>query len=164
MHARLTLLQFLNEVIEPHVGGPIRVEAVVTGPPGEVAPEIRRMPEILHAMTTFVENATDFARSEILVSARFDDETISVEVRDDGPGFAAEVLSRLGQPYVTTRPHGEGSRSGHAGMGLGFFIAKQLLERSGAEVDVRNNRKSGAVVSAKWPRAKLQDPTLSAGF
>lgn len=160
MHARLTLLQFLNEVIEPHLGGPIRVEAVVTGPPGDVAPEIRRMPEVLHAMTTFVENATDFARSEILVSARFDDTAIIVEVRDDGPGFAAEVLGRLGQPYVTTRPGGEGSRSGHTGMGLGFFIAKTLLEKTGAVVAFENARRGGAVVSARWLRSTIEAPPL----
>ena len=160
MHARLTLLQFLNEVIEPHLGGPIRVEAVVTGPPGAAAPEIRRMPEVLHAMTTFVENATDFARSEILVSARFDDNAIIVEVRDDGPGFAAEVLGRLGQPYVTTRPQGEGSRSGHTGMGLGFFIAKTLLEKTGAVVAFENARRGGAVVSARWLRNSIEAPPL----
>ena len=49
-------------------------------------------------------------------------------------------------------------------MGLGFFIAKQLLERSGAKVTVKNARKGGAIVSAEWPRARLQDPTLSFGF
>ena len=55
-------------------------------------------------------------------------------MRDDGPGFAPEVLAKLGEPYVTSRPGGEGSRTGHIGMGLGFFIAKTLLERTGAVV------------------------------
>ena len=96
------------------------------------------MPEVLHAMTSFVENAVDFARSEVLVSVRFDDETVVVEVRDDGPGFSPDVLAKLGEPYVTSRPGAEGSRSGHVGMGLGFFIAKTLLERTGARVDFRN--------------------------
>jgi two-component system, sensor histidine kinase RegB len=118
------------------------------------------MPEVLHAMTTFVENATDFARSEILVSARFDENAITVEVRDDGPGFASEVLGRLGQPYVTTRPQGEGSRSGHTGMGLGFFIAKTLLEKTGAVVTFENARRGGAVVSARWLRSGIEAPPL----
>lgn len=160
MHARLTLLQLLNEVVEPHVSGAIRVEAVVTGPPGAQAPEIRRMPEVLHAMTTLVENATDFARSEVLVSARFDATAVIVEVRDDGPGFSPDVLAKLGQPYVTTRPHGEGSRSGHAGMGLGFFIAKTLLEKTGASVSFENARRGGAVVAARWLRSNIEAPPL----
>jgi len=119
-------------------------------------PDIRRMPEITHAFTSFVENAVDFAKSEVLVSARFDAETVSIEVRDDGPGFAPEVLAKLGEPYVTTRPGAEGWRTGHIGMGLGFFIAKTLLERTGALVTFQNGRPHGAVVSARWPRSKIE--------
>ncbi len=155
MHERLSLEQFLHEVIEPHAGGPVRVEAVVTGGPGQ-APDIRRLPEIIHAMTNFVENATDFARSEVLVTARFDARHVSVEVRDDGPGFSTEVLTKLGEPYVTSRPGAEGSRSGHVGMGLGFFISKTLLEGTGASVDFRNEKRGGAVVLARWPRSALE--------
>ena len=164
VHARMGLLQFLNAVIEPQAGGAIRVEAVVTGPPGARPPEIRRMPEVLHAMTSLVENAVDFARSEVLVGVRFDAVTVTVEVRDDGPGFAAEVLARLGQPYVTSRPGGENSRTGHVGMGLGFFIAKTLLERTGAVVTVSNGRRGGANVSARWARAEIEAPPILGAF
>ena len=163
VHARMGLLQFLNEVIEPHAGGAIRVEAVVTGPPGARPPEIRRMPEVLHAMTSLVENAVDFARSEVLVGVRFDDLHVTVEVRDDGPGFSSDVLARLGQPYVTTRPGGENSRTGHVGMGLGFFIAKTLLERTGAAVNVSNGR-GGATVAARWARAEIEAPPIAGAF
>jgi two-component system, sensor histidine kinase RegB len=162
VHERLSLRQLVQEVIEPHAnlerGGVkgVRVEAIVTGAKGMKTPDIRRMPEITHAFTSFVENAVDFAASEILVSARFDAETISIEVRDDGPGFSPEVLAKLGEPYVTTRPGAEGSRTGHIGMGLGFFIAKTLLERTGALVTFQNGRPRGAVVSARWPRSKIE--------
>jgi two-component system sensor histidine kinase RegB len=157
VHERLSLRQLVQEVIEPHAETPdVRVEAIVTGAPSVAAPDIRRMPEITHAFTSFVENAVDFAASEVLVSARFDAETVSIEVRDDGKGFAPEVLSKLGEPYVTTRPGAEGSRTGHIGMGLGFFISKTLLERTGAVVTFQNGRPRGAVVSARWPRAKIE--------
>jgi two-component system sensor histidine kinase RegB len=82
-----------------------------------------------------------------------------MEVRDDGPGFAPEILAKLGEPYVTTRPGAEGSRTGHIGMGLGFFISKTLLERTGAVVTFQNGRPRGAIVSARWPRAKIEAPT-----
>jgi two-component system sensor histidine kinase RegB len=164
VHARMGLLQFLNEVIEPHAKGEIRVEAVVTGPPGARPPEIRRMPEVLHAMTTLVENAVDFARSEVLVGVRFDNLHVTVEVRDDGPGFSPDILARLGQPYVTSRPGGENSRTGHVGMGLGFFIAKTLLERTGATVNVSNGRGAGASVAARWTRAEIEAPPITGAF
>jgi two-component system sensor histidine kinase RegB len=157
MHERMSLLQLAHEVIEPHASTKgVRVEAIVTGASGVKGPDIRRMPEILHAMTTFVENAVDFATSEVLVTVRFDAEMVSMEVRDDGPGFAPEVLAKLGEPYVTTRPGAEGSRTGHIGMGLGFFIAKTLLERTGGVVTFQNGRPKGAIVAARWVRSRIE--------
>jgi two-component system sensor histidine kinase RegB len=164
VHSRMTLLQFVNEVIERHIHTEVRVEALVAGPPGARPPEIRRMPEVLHAMTSFVENAVDFARSEVLVRVRFDEATVSVEIRDDGPGFSSDILARLGQPYVTSRPGGEASRSGHVGMGLGFFIAKTLLERTGAVVAFSNARGGGATISALWPRNLVEAEPGPGGF
>jgi len=157
VHERMSLLQLVNEVIEPHTGvHGVRVEAIVTGAPGAAAPDIWRRPEILHGLATFVENAVDFAASEVLITARFDAGSVSMEVRDDGPGFAPEILAKLGEPYVTSRPGAEGSRTGHIGMGLGFFISKTLLERTGAMVAAQNGRPRGAVVSARWPRSRLE--------
>ncbi|HEX7758644.1 MAG TPA: ActS/PrrB/RegB family redox-sensitive histidine kinase [Caulobacteraceae bacterium] len=162
MHERMSLLQFVREVVEPYADvSAVRVEAVVTGPPGTPAPDLWRRPEILHAMTSIVENAFDFARGEILVTARFDVSSVAVEVRDDGPGFTAEILARLGEPYVTSRPGAEGSRTGHIGMGLGFFIAKTLLERTGAVVSFRNGRGGGAIVTARWLRDRIEAPVAA---
>ena len=159
VHAVMSLVQLLNEVIEPHSGAAVRVEAVVAGAPGASAPYVRRMPEVLRAMTSLVDNAVDFAASDVLITARFDQETVAVEVRDDGPGFAPDVLGKLGQPYVTSRPSGENSRSQHSGMGLGFFIAKTLLERTGAQVEFNNGKTGGAVVAARWRRETVEaDP------
>ena len=162
VHEQLSLRQLVQEVIAAHAESrdnatrAVRVEAIVTGVTGLKTPHVRRLPEITHAFSAFVENAVDFASSEVLVSARFDAETISMEVRDDGPGFAPEVLGKLGEPYVTTRPGAEGSRTGHIGMGLGFFIAKTLLERTGALVTFHNSSPHGAVVSARWPRSNIE--------
>ena len=158
VHERLSLRQLVQEVIEPHanVSRDVRVEAIVSGAKDVKTPDIRRMPEITHAFTTFVENAVDFARSEILVSARFDADSVTIEVRDDGPGFAPEILAKLGEPYVTSRPGGEGSRTGHIGMGLGFFISKTLLERTGATVTFHNGKPHGAVVAARWDRSVVE--------
>jgi two-component system sensor histidine kinase RegB len=157
VHERMSLRQLVQEVLEPHasVKG-VRVEAIVTGPPGARPPDIWRLPEITHAFTSFVENAVDFADAEVLVSARFDADTVSMEVRDDGPGFSAEVLAKLGEPYVTSRPGVAGGRTGHVGMGLGFFIAKTLLERTGAVVTFQNGRPRGAVVAARWARSRIE--------
>jgi two-component system sensor histidine kinase RegB len=158
LHERMTLQQLLDAVTEPHLGlsAEVEIETAIVGPPDTDAPDIRRIPEATHALSTFVENAVDFARSKITVTARHDAKHLTIEVRDDGPGFAPEILARLGEPYVTSRPGAEGSRTGHIGMGLGFFIGKTLLERSGATVDVRNAKPNGASITVRWSRAKVE--------
>ena len=154
-HARMSLSQLLDEVSEPHRTD-ILVSAEVTCAPGAPILEVRRLPEVLHALSAFVENASDFAETSVEITAHYDAERLMIEVRDDGPGFSPEVMARLGEPYVTTRSQGEGSRSHHHGMGLGFFIAKTLLERTGAQVEFRNARSGGALVVARWRRASVE--------
>lgn len=157
VHGHMSLNQLVEEAVAPHTKEPeVRVEAVISGPRGEEPPDVRRLPEVLHALTSFVENAVDFAKSEVLITARFDDRNITLEVKDDGPGFAPDILAKLGEPYVTSRPGAEGSRSGHIGMGLGFFISKTLMERTGGVVTFRNGKAGGAVVTVRWPREALE--------
>ena len=45
-------------------------------------------------------------------------------------------------------------------MGLGFFIAKTLLERTGATVEFRNGRRAGAIVTARWARSQIEAAPL----
>jgi two-component system sensor histidine kinase RegB len=157
VHGHMSLGQLVEEAVAPHTKEPeVRVEAVISGPRGEDPPDVRRLPEVLHALTSFVENAVDFARSEVLITARFDDRNITLEVKDDGPGFSPDILAKLGEPYVTSRPGAEGSRSGHIGMGLGFFISKTLMERTGGVVTFRNGKAGGAVVTVRWSREALE--------
>lgn len=163
MYERISLTQFISDILAPHQGQPaVRTEGLIAGPRGAPPPDIWRKSEVSHAISAFVENAYDFARSEILVIGRFDAKSITIEVRDDGPGIDAEVLAKLGEPYITSRPGAEGSRTSHVGMGLGFFIAKTLLERTGAIVEAKNIRREGAVVIAQWPRAALEAIELPA--
>jgi two-component system sensor histidine kinase RegB len=87
---------------------------------------------------------------------------VAVIISDDGPGFSPEVMARIGEPYVTSRGRQAGPESAGmepAGLGLGFFIAKTLLERSGATVDFANRPApdKGAVVRIRWPRADFDE-------
>jgi len=67
------------------------------------------------------------------------------------------VMDALGEPYITTRParpRGQVKDGEPSGLGLGFFIAKTLLERSGAAVTLENRQRPqrGAIVKISWPR------------
>ena len=73
------------------------------------------------------------------------------------PAFTQSVINLLGEPYVTNRPRADGDQE-ESGMGLGFFIAKTLLERSGASIQIANRvlPETGALVEIIWPRERLE--------
>jgi two-component system sensor histidine kinase RegB len=155
-HSRMALSQLLDEVSDAYAEHQILINKEVSCAAGTPILEIKRLPEVLHGLAAFVENAVDFADTSVELTAHYDEDRLLIEVRDDGPGFSAEVIGRLGEPYVTTRSHGEGSRMNHHGMGLGFFIAKTLLERTGAQVEFRNAKGGGALVCARWRRVDVE--------
>jgi two-component system sensor histidine kinase RegB len=122
-------------------------------------PVLPRNPGVIYGLTNLVENAVDFASSRVEITAFWDAEAIRLFIADDGPGFAPNVLGRLGDPFVTTRAREDAGHSEEAqGMGLGIFIAKTLLERSGAVVALRNRSapESGASVEIAWKRAEFE--------
>lgn len=199
--AEVGLKALLEEVVEPHRGFDLAFEVSVRTGSGEPAPRVRRLPEVVHGLSTLVENAADFAGSKVRVRAIVDAGFIEIEVVDDGPGFPADILPRLGEPYVTSRPHGKARRAlaaqiaasvaaaapgrkgkkaarvapvaetiapSQGGMGLGFFIARTLLERTGGKVFVgpgdggqtpAKGQPRGARVAVRWSRSALEVPS-----
>ncbi|MFN3745090.1 MAG: ActS/PrrB/RegB family redox-sensitive histidine kinase [Hyphomicrobiaceae bacterium] len=178
-HVSLPLTQLIQEAAQPYKSPAIRIEITArpaAGRNGADAPDQRepigeRRPGVIFGLGNIIENAVDFARERVEVSAVWDDAEVSIEIADDGPGFSPEIMDTLGDPYVTTRPaelragpEPETGRVG-AGLGLGFFIAKTLLERSGAQVTVANRPApaTGAVVRITWPRRAFDLPAQASG-
>jgi two-component system, sensor histidine kinase RegB len=166
MFASLKLTVMIEEIVAPLRGSDIRfgVDArpFDAGREGAVEPVIWRNPAIKYGLGNLIDNAAGFARSRVDVEARWGPGEVAVTITDDGPGFSQEVIERLGEPYVTTRQgYGPGSdqpEDGSEGMGLGFFIANRLLERSGATVTLANRLppEHGAQVRVTWPREVLE--------
>lgn len=153
----MTTKHLIEEIVDPQrgIGVPIRVVTAGEGP----EPVCRRNPGLIYGLTNFVDNAVDFAEAEVVVEASWTAESVVIEIRDDGPGFAPDVLLRLGEPYITTRgadKRGEEERA--AGHGLGVFIAKTLIERSGATLTLTNAAPpaTGAVVRIEWSREAFE--------
>jgi len=154
---RVEIDAMLAEIIEPHKG-PLIIEltACQSEPPELPVPIVTRNPGIHFGLGSLIDNAIGFARNKVVVNIDWSDEKISITIKDDGPGFSSSVIDRLGEPYVTTRPVNPDRINSpeDEGMGLGFFIAKTLLERSGAEVFAINEKspRHGATVRVVWPR------------
>jgi len=160
-HDRRSIRALVAEAIEPYAESDIPIRIEITESEGP-EPTDRRNPATLYGLGNLIENAVDFARKEVEVKVGWNQHHVTVEIVDDGPGFAAEVIDRIGEPYVTTRaPLGEIEAKHHeaGGLGLGFFIAKTFLERSGARLRLANRPPpaSGAVVRISWPRDAYGD-------
>ena len=149
---RLPLNAMIEEIIAPHREFGISIDVSLTHD-GDGEPVTRRNPGILFGLGNIVENAVDFATGKVRVMVEHDRQHITITISDDGPGFSQDILGQIGLPYMNARGRGETDKAG--GLGLGLFIAKTLLERSGAILHFSNNPQGGARVSVSWPRDKL---------
>ena len=167
--SRLPLCHLIEEIVEPHRLIAVPIE-VTTGPfpnvepesPGVREPVMQRNPGVIYGLGNLVENAVDFAAAKVDVDARWSEDEVRVVIADDGGGFPPNVLEQLGEPFLTTRPGeswGDEALDEHIGMGLGFFIAKTLLERSGAQLELANRPEParGAVVTVVWSRERFEE-------
>jgi two-component system, sensor histidine kinase RegB len=162
---QMRLSTLIEETVAPHrdFGVDIKVRIAVAGSREPVG---SRNPAILYGVGNILENAVDFARSVVEVNAWWNNDTVEIVISDDGPGFAPDILKRIGEPYLSRRrgteevqaeqkgePRGE-----HRGLGLGVFIARTLLERTGAKVSFTNRTfpDHGAVVQIAWPRGRFE--------
>ena len=157
---RAPLTALVEEAAEPHVdrGREIRFRHGADGANEARQPTVMRRPEIIHGLRNLIQNAVDFATETVAVETRWDEARITLRIMDDGRGFPPEMLSRIGEPFMRRRPAPpDPRRPGYEGMGLGLFIAKTLLERSGAELTFTNGP-TGAIVEVSWPRAAIEAP------
>ncbi len=141
----------LEEVAGPHRLQGVEIEVSARGP--EPRPSCARNPALLYGLRNLVENAVAFADARVRIEATWTRDKVEVAVRDDGPGFPPAVLQRLGEPYISDRSAARRADA-EAGLGLGLFIAKALLARTGAELKIGNasGRDGGARAVAAWPR------------
>lgn len=147
--ARLPFTSLIEEVIAPHRNFGIEIVLQPSEQQG-AEPVGQRNAGVIYGLGNLVENAVDFARESVVLAWKWNDIRVELELTDDGPGFPPEILDRIGEPYMSNRT----SREGGGGLGLGLFIAKTLLERSGAVVSFSNAVEPGrgAVVNVSWPR------------
>ena len=160
----------LREAAEPHIGRGKRMTFKMQQGPGGSAihPSIQRRPEVIHGLRNLIQNAVDFARTSVWIEGEWTDSSFLVRIIDDGAGFPPQIIGRIGDPFVRARAPGRdwAMRPEYEGMGLGLFIAKTLLERTGAELSFANAsdafqtaseraEKCGAIVALRWPRELL---------
>lgn len=160
----------IEEAAEPHLhrGKEILFDHGTETPDLMDQPMILRQPAVIHGLRNLIQNAVDFADSTVWVESGWSRERVTIRIMDNGGGFPPQLLGRIGEPFIRRRGLlGETPRPEYEGMGLGLFIAKTLLERSGAELSFANGAESfhgnadlaertGAFIELSWPRARLE--------
>jgi two-component system sensor histidine kinase RegB len=153
----MKLSTLIEESVAPHrdFGIAIKVRIAISGTKEPVG---TRNPAILYGVGNLLENAVDFARAIVEVNAWWNNDTVEIVISDDGPGFAPDILKRIGEPYLSRRRGNDDAASERQGLGLGVFIARTLLERTGATVAFSNRifPDHGAVVQIVWPRRHFE--------
>lgn len=176
LHLRtVPISRLVEDAAEPHLnrGKTLHFSAEPAQGTDPRMPEVQRRAEIIHGIRNLVQNAVDFARANVWVETSWGNGQIRIRIMDDGDGFPPTVLGRIGDPFVRRRRTQEmqEKRPGYEGMGLGLFIAKTLLERTGARLDFANATdpygsakapgapRSGAVIEVIWPQDKIVVPS-----
>lgn len=163
------LTTVVEEAASPHLdrGKFVHFETAPT-PQSLPQPVILRRAEIVHGLRNLIQNAVDFAKANVWIECAWSEDRITVRVQDDGPGYPTHLIGRIGDPFMRARRSAaqRAARPAYEGMGLGLFIAKTLLERSGAELRFANGSdplhsdqprgdRPGALVMVSWPVSKI---------
>jgi two-component system sensor histidine kinase RegB len=154
---RMRLSALIEEVVGPHRNFGVAID-VVAPADRSAEPTGAHNPAIVYGLGNLVENAVDFANARVEVRSHWDPHEVVLTISDDGPGFAPEIMDRIGEPYVTSRNRRDSQEGETGGLGLGFFIAKTLLKRSGATLAFVNRTppEHGAVVTIRWSRGDFE--------
>jgi two-component system NtrC family sensor kinase len=99
---------------------------------------------VVNLVANAIDALTGIEQSEIRLSLREDSGWAVIEIADNGPGIADGDLSRLFQPFFTTKPIGEG-------VGLGLSISQNIIKRHKGEINVSSKPGSGTVFRVRLP-------------
>ena len=160
----ISLSALVEAAAAPHLRPEINLIVEEFGRDGGEPASIRRTPALMHGLGNLLQNAIQFAETQVTVHAEWSATQVRLVIRDNGPGFPATLLGKLGEPYISER---ERTRNGGGGgLGLGIFIAKTLLENSGARLSFFNGRddgrgRTGAMVAIIWDRPTFESGALT---
>ena len=110
--------------------------------------QIKKSIEIIYGIRNFLGNANKYAKNNIYITIKSDSEISEIIIEDDGPGFSKDILTKIGEPYIKSLRLNDKNK---AGLGLGIFIGKTLLEKNFAKILFRNSEtRGGAEIKIEW--------------
>ena len=114
--------------------------------PSDDEPEIIYSEEIMYALGNIIQNAIFYSLDTITVKLEYLNTYTKINISDNGTGFSKEIIDKLGEPYVSKNKQG---------MGLGIFIAKNLIKNKGGNLSFYNSKANNAVVEITFDNSIL---------
>jgi two-component system sensor histidine kinase RegB len=102
--------------------------------------------EINYSLGNIIQNSILYSKSKIKILLETNHDNFCIKIEDDGNGFSKDVLDKLGEPYIS---------KSKKGMGLGIFIAKNLIENMKGSIIFYNSINSNAVVEIRFDKTIL---------
>ena len=109
-------------------------------------PEIIYRDEIMYSLGNIIQNAITYSNNFITVQLNYLKTSLKIIISDDGIGFSKDIIDKLGEPYISKN---------NQGMGLGIFIAKNLIENMGGNINFYNSKDGKAVVEITFDNSIL---------
>ena len=100
----------------------------------------------MYALGNIIQNAIKYCTDTVTVELYYNKTNIFLRVLDDGMGFSKDIIDKLGEPYISNNKDG---------MGLGIFIAKNLIENMGGKIEFFNSADNKAVVEINFKNSIL---------
>jgi two-component system sensor histidine kinase HupT/HoxJ len=119
----------------------------------EEIPFVGSSGQIQQVIINLVQNASDATEGlpepELTITSKIDETNIVINFRDNGAGISEQAMSRIFDPFYTTKPVGKGT-------GLGLSISYGIIERHGGQLSVRTASQGGAEFKLCLPRSNRQ--------
>ena len=109
-------------------------------------PEIIFKDEIMYALGNIIQNSINYSKEIVSVKLNYSEKDIKIEISDDGLGFPKDIVDKLGEPYISKN---------NEGMGLGIFIAKNLIENMGGSIHFFNSKENYPIVEITFDNSIL---------
>jgi two-component system sensor histidine kinase RegB len=146
---QLDFPRLINEIVKDYELDTIELDIKIDNYFKESNFIISRKPEIVHSLSNIIENAYQYAKQKININLISKDEFVILEIINDGEGFPGSILPILGEPYVKK------NEKNHSGIGLGLFIAKNLINKTQGRMEFKNIENIGACVRIIWKKDNL---------
>lgn len=155
---RFDPIELTNEVLTTFT--PIsldkNLQISVSPPPGGVPTIVTDRRALIQIMNNLVSNACKHTNSGGSIDLRWrlsEDGQLVFSVADNGVGMPAELVAKIGEPFLSGGSATE--LRGERGTGLGFYICTKLTELLGGTLSVDSTPGEGTTVSVQWPLQTL---------